>query len=735
MLRTSALNVSRAGFVAGLLCLALIAGCGDDDGGGKASPTATVTPGTPPPTSPPTPTSPAAGAGLASSIDEVVITEDGEITATFTLTDEAGVPIEPVLSSTSDEQKARVRFTIAHVEQYRGGGDLNRTFTRYVNDIDALRPTYDRNGTLETVDGAMGVYRYVFAMRLPEGFDPSDTYTVGLQIDREFEGEELGVNPIFDVVPAGGMPEIIAGSTTEACNTCHGELILHGNRREFRLCTLCHTEGAEDAMGRSIALRNMIHKIHRGRDLPSIVNGPVGATYGIFSNFQGRDIVFAEKVDENTTVGVAFPRDLRDCNVCHTQGATAHFYLERPSAGACASCHDDVNPSLEETAAGPPGTNHINGQGFPDGDCAFCHNPDSGVEFDISVAGAHVVPERSSQLAGLNAQIVAVSNHAAGQAPIVSFLITDNDGRPLTDLSGLGSLSFALAGPTSDYAELIRASALGGGASGTITGPSVSGAFDYAFATNLPADATGTWSVGLEARRSVQLQTSTDETISVNEAAANPVVSFSVDDSMPEMRRVVVDGANCQSCHGEFSRGFSIHGNLRNQVEYCVLCHNPNATDYDRRRRDPEAVAMGDPNATIDFKVMIHKIHTGEELAQKPYLVYGFGSTGFTIHDFSEVLYPADRRNCEMCHAEGTQLIPPFSTNVLGTLWTSIDPETGDEVVDGRLGAITAVCTSCHDSDAAMAHAETQTASMGREACEVCHAEGRDVPVSGSHAH
>jgi OmcA/MtrC family decaheme c-type cytochrome len=143
---------------------------------------------------------------------------------------------------------------------------------------------------------------------------------------------------------------------------------------------------------------------------------------------------------------------------------------------------------------------------------------------------------------------------------------------------------------------------------------------------------------------------------------------------------------------------------------------------------------MGDENATIDLKVLLHKIHTGEELAQKPYLVYGFGSTGFTIHDFSEVLYPNDRRNCEACHAQGTELIPPFSSDALGTLMTSIDPATGDEVVDGRLGAITAACTSCHDSDASMAHAATQTDLMGREACEVCHAEGRDVAVSESHA-
>jgi OmcA/MtrC family decaheme c-type cytochrome len=234
----------------------------------------------------------------------------------------------------------------------------------------------------------------------------------------------------------------------------------------------------------------------------------------------------------------------------------------------------------------------------------------------------------------------------------------------------------------------------------------------------------------------VQLSKADGSMISVNEAAVNPVVTFSVDSSTALVRRTVVEDAKCQACHGEFSFGFSIHGNLRNQIEYCVECHNPNASDVARRSRDAAAVAAADEVAPIDFKVMIHKIHTGENLAHKPYDIYGFGPApaNYSINDFSEVLFPGDRRHCETCHATGTQLLPPFPGTALGTQLGHLDPATGHEIVDGRLGPVASVCTSCHDSDATVAHAATQTAPSGDEACTVCHGEGRDVAVSSRHA-
>lgn len=715
----------RGALAGGIACLAIAAlnGCGSDDDG---APRPTATPTTGAPTA--TPVAPVAGPGLAGEILAVDIA-GGVIAVTFSLTDSAGVPVRPVLAASADPQNSRVRFTIAHLETYDGGGEFRTEFSRYVNDVDAETPRYDSNGTLTAVDAAAGVHRYTFNTRLPDGADPSRTYSVGMQGDRTVDGISYSANPVLDVVPAGGAPAIREGVTTAQCNLCHDPLRLHGNRREVRLCALCHTQGVTDEHGTSIDLSVMIHKIHAGKALPSIVDGPPGATY------QVGGAVFAHKDEDGVVTGVGLPRPLNDCVTCHAGGATSHYYRDRPSAAACASCHDDVNPSLVTTAAGPPGTNHIQNRGFADGDCRFCHLAEPTAEFDISVPGAHLIPERSSQLAGLVVAIGGLSNHGPGQMPRVSFKVTDDAGAPLRDLSGLNRLGFTMAGPTSDYQRVFTTTAVGGGAGGTLSGPSSDGTFQYTLPVAVPGDAGGTWALGAEARRSVTLSAPEGGTRTVNEAAVNEVVTFSVDGEQPEMRRVVVEDARCENCHGAFSKGFSIHGNLRNRAEYCVLCHNPDASDVARRSRDAAAVAAGAAVASIDFKHMIHKIHTGEDLEHQPYLVYGFGPppANFTAFDFAEVRFPGDRRNCQTCHAEDTYLLPPFPGPAIGTQLGHLDPLSGQLVVDGRLGPITSVCTSCHDSDAAMAHAETQTGSSG-EACQVCHSEGREFAVSSAHA-
>ncbi len=707
---------------------AVIAGCGGG-GGSKPAPTATPTSVVSPT---PVPTQPA-GAGVESEIISAAISSSGQISVTFLLTDGSGVPLKPSLTATQDPQQARVRLTIAHLEQYEGGGDLGNTFYRYVNGINETAPAYDRNGTIDVVDGRAGVYRYTFRTMLPAGYDPSLTHSVGMQVDRTFDGVQESANPVHDFVPAGGTPFLWQDTTTAECNTCHNPLIAHGNRREVRLCQLCHTEAATDPKGTTIQFRTMIHKIHAGKDLPSVVGGPPGAFYGIFSGFSMSYDIFSEKLADGQVVGVGFPRALEDCAKCHTDGPTASFYAEKPSTAACATCHDDVNPSQQTTAAGPPGTNHSPG-GYADGQCSACHAATQNQEFDISVPGSHVIPARSRQLAGLNVSISDISSHGAGERPTFTFSVTNNAGTPLRDLSTLGNLTFNFAGPTTDYTTLRSGSPLGSMPSGALVGPDAEGAFQFTPNAAIPADATGTWSVGVEARRNVPLTSS----ITATEAAVNPVVTFTVDDSPALPRRTVVDIEKCGDCHGEFSKDFSIHGALRNQTEYCVLCHNSTQSDVARRRRDPVAVAAGELTAPIDFKVLIHKIHRGEALEQQPYVVYGFGPppVGYTKFDFGEVRFPGNLRDCETCHVDESQLIPPFPDTALPTLRTRLDPATGNPVPADppQVAPITSACTACHDSDEAMAHAETQTAPDGVEACAVCHAEGRLAPVSAAHA-
>ncbi|BAU56606.1 decaheme cytochrome c MtrF [Halorhodospira halochloris] len=58
---------------------------------------------------------------------------------------------------------------------------------------------------------------------------------------------------------------------TASCNSCHDQISAHGgNRSEVQMCVTCHNPGNLDAAsGRSLDLKQLAHRIHRGSDLPS----------------------------------------------------------------------------------------------------------------------------------------------------------------------------------------------------------------------------------------------------------------------------------------------------------------------------------------------------------------------------------------------------------------------------------------------------------------------------------
>jgi OmcA/MtrC family decaheme c-type cytochrome len=68
----------------------------------------------------------------------------------------------------------------------------------------------------------------------------------------------------------------------------------------------------------------------------------------------------------------------------------------------------------------------------------------------------------------------------------------------------------------------------------------------------------------------------------------------------------------------------------------CVLCHNPLATDAGARP------AATNPPQAIDFRTMVHKIHTGENLTSD-YTIYGYRGS---VNNFNAVTFPGGRRDC-----------------------------------------------------------------------------------------
>jgi OmcA/MtrC family decaheme c-type cytochrome len=104
-----------------------------------------------------------------------------------------------------------------------------------------------------------------------------------------------------------------------------------------------------------------------------------------------------------------------------------------------------------------------------------------------------------------------------------------------------------------------------------------------------------------------------------------------------------------------------MHGALRNNTEYCVMCHNPSNTDAAMRSSAKVPADKTAPPQGIHFNLLIHRLHDGvNQPANRPYIVVGYGGSH---NDFSKVLFPAltptgngaDLADCAMCHVNSTE--------------------------------------------------------------------------------
>jgi OmcA/MtrC family decaheme c-type cytochrome len=350
------------------------------------------------------------------------------------------------------------------------------------------------------------------------------------------------------------------------------------------------------------------------------------------------------------------------------------------------------------------------------------------MDFDASITGAHVVPTDSSLLSGIHVSITGVANTSAGQKPVVAFTVTDNSNNAVP-LSSLGTLSFTMAGPTSDYGYTSfggDVTTTPGYVSESALKASCAGGCSYTFNHAIPANATGTYAIGVEARRTESILGGTPKAQSVTYGAKNQVVYFSVDGSAVAPRRTVVQVSNCNKCHYELS----LHGGLRNQTEYCVMCHNPSNTDFALRPSATVTAQRALPPQGINFNLLVHRIHTGVNLTAlgRDYTVIGFGGS---VNDFNNVLYapmsptgtPGDTRNCSLCHVNGSQQNLPLGKNAVTDPQGPINPAP----------AITSACTGCHADLPSAAHALANTDALG-ESCTVCHGSGAQFAVDQVHA-
>jgi len=725
--------------------------------------------------------------GLVLEIIDVVIPADLQPEVTFKITDPAGLPLdrEGVFTPGPVSTSFILSFIPAGEQAYVAY--TTRVQTSPDTGESATQASTDSGGTYTDMGPLTGTYMYKFATVLPADYDTNASHTMGMYARRdlrEFDLDRYVANELDHFIPSGeaiSAPRDIV--TTATCNRCHDPLAIHGgSRQKVGLCILCHnpTQSIDPDTMDSVDMPYMVHKIHAGVHLengyvivgyrqgvhdyseiefPAAINDcEICHTGGVpvegapmvanpnpapacdatgnsmtemawsdagiidvrLDSADGKLFASAGKAGSASTGKwvkdgqVFFMVDAANSEVLHQvkvqntvfgcannapgtfrgeAGQEHEVWMTLPTRWACGSCHDDIDFAA--------GEGHL--AQADDSQCATCHQPSSGEEYDRSVTGAHTVNYQSAQLGGVLVQIVDIESTAPGNKPKVTFSLSNKWG-PLSPTE-LGRLEFSINGPNDDFNFYVQEDAL---KKLRTSGPN----WEFRFASRLPQEAMGSFTLGVEGRiTDAVINEGQDNEFEMHDQMQNFVEPFAVTDATPVSRRMVVDDAKCESCHANLS----LHGSNRHDANgYCQTCHMPSATDAKVR---PEG--EGEPQS-IDFRYMIHKIHRGAEL-ENGYVVYGYRSS---LHDFSHVEYVGDLRNCEACHVDDSYTLPLNSglesVTTPRDVWTPMLPET-------------ASCLSCHDSEGAAIHADSNSSDLG-EACATCHGVGKTYAVEAVHA-
>ncbi len=621
--------------------------------------------------------------GVVVKIQSAAIAKDGTITVRATIADPDGFPLDRLGAATKGPvsmsfiaayipagQSQYVSYTTS-VAKASLPGNTNPAQTQAAN---------DSGGTFVT--NAIGDYTYTFKTKAPTTFDNTVTHSIGVSAFRNLaeygtfdEWSTVG-NDVFTFVP-NGSPVTVTRSvvTTDACNQCHNPLIGHGGSRiKVELCIMCHqpqTINPDTQLTQDMKV--LIHKIHMGSSLPSV---KAGTPYRIWHRGAWSDFST-----------VVFPQDVRNCTTCHASGAgQPDAWRSNPTAAACGSCHDDVNFAS--------GLNHVNLAEPNDNQCKNCHTPNAISDLDASIPGSHVIPNYSKSLPGLVSKIIKVDGATPGNAPTVTFSVVNDAGVPV-DISKITQIRVVLGGPNVDYQTGPGAIRVSEDPSKT---PGTNGVYIYTMTNKIPAAATGSFTISIEARNSVTLLPGTVIATTATDAALPVETYFSVDQTPVVARRKVVATEKCAACHQDL--GF-VHGGTRNATQECTICHNPSLTD-------------GTSKQSVNMAWQIHSIHRGENLAN-PYVL---GTT-----NYQDVRFPGDLRACTTCHLPGTYMVENVGAKA---------PVASPGGFTQTTPPIAAACQGCHDDIATASHALANTTILG-ESCAACHSANGAFSVDSVH--
>ena len=661
---------------------------------------------------------------------------------------------------------------------------INHTVQPYTTGQQAeIQPETDSGGTL--TDNGDGTYLYTFGTDLTNvtqpvavPFQASLVHRVAINI--RSSTLPAANDAIYTWVPATGQTKNLDAReivTTASCNQCHDHLEAHGGpRKNTAECVLCHNPGNTSLNGNSLDFKVYIHKIHDAAGLPSVLAG----TPYVLIGYRG---------STNDFSSVVFPQDIRNCTKCHDpanpETPQAARFETRPTMAACGSCHDNVDFAQGKAGGHPGGVETDNSQ------CTVCHTENSVAG---SVAESHVIPQKVAA-ANYQYNILSINNGGPGQKPVIRFSVTNpnNNDQPYdlaTDPNFTASgarlgldIGWTTPGYPNSYSNFDSGSNpgqpveiaidSGGTLNATDNGD---GTYTVTSPVPIPTTAVGTGVVAMEGHPNG------DYDGSGSYATAIPVTSavkyFGITDATPQPpvapAQVVSFDKGCERCHSH-NDGLAMHGaNRVDNLEVCVICHNPNDTDVGMRPTDPDGISNGVNTAAvdgleqqaIDFPRHIHAIHASMESPQgpafraEPWIVYGYFNS---VNNFGDLRFPGILSDCSQCHtATGYQL--PLPSGEMGTTVdtlatvgksspygaqlfygpTGATTVPADQAVFKRITPTAAACSACHDSSLAVEHMKQNGAMFdavqsligpddATETCAVCHGPGRVEDVSKVH--
>ncbi len=642
-------------------------------------------------------------ATFVASVDTATVAADGALTVNFTVEDDrgngfVGLPSSQIRFTVAQLVPLAVDSTPSHWQSY-----INRTET--LSGVDAPEPAGSTQiqATSETAsanaaasaftDHRDGSYSYTLDLNLKQvttpkavSYDPTRTHRVAFQIS----GGDLPVaNGSFDWVPSGGPLVTRSIVTEQTCNSCHGELTMHGSRVDTDYCVTCHNPGSTDAeTGRTLDLNQMVHKIHRGANLAEVVSGGEYSIWG----YGGRNKPDVPHVYSE----VLFPQDIRNCTSCHSgdddEGnplANVDNWKELPSREACGSCHDAIDWTKGYDIDDP--TTHKGGDQADNALCTSCHGVTGpfpveqyhGKQLDNQVKGRDKLSIdllSATLISGTQVDVLVditlngagVADFAVEVAPFVdtsrSYLLMNWDAGD-GYLESYNRVEFKDCAP--DPLLPVAGQLI------CPWTPPTSWNDSIAAATGTLAVTIGGLPLCVDDYSGDLIDCTTTDTRFVEKLgviAITPVKAFYALegvvgplDSTDYSEKVAADVDRCNDCHKELvGHPTSV---AAKDLAQCTSCHNASSSGY----------YSGRPR---DLKSHVHSFHASNDSVNVEKNLGGaFGGS----------FYPGDISNCNACHSDG-QFDLPLQENVRA----SASNDGG--AVNVFTSPTAVVCSSCHIS-------------------------------------